>query len=104
MSGFGIGINNNAPDEGRIKGTSIEIACACWYTSKGVATPFMIKYIDDNGEVQSIKDIKVNYMENKNYSGIPSLEYDCRLVCQSTFINAKLLFLKNENIWKLILK
>jgi hypothetical protein len=104
MSCFGIGINNNAPDEGNIKGTRIEIACACWFTSKGMTTPFMIKYMDENGEIQSIRNIRVNYMESKNYSGLSSLEYDCTIINQDIIMYMKLIYFKEDNKWVMVIK
>ena len=34
MSAFGIGINNQSTNSGGIRGTQMEISCACWFTNQ----------------------------------------------------------------------
>ena len=99
MSAFGIGINTQSTESGKIRGTQIEIACACWFTSLGKPTPYMIKFKDDNDEIQTVKEIFVKYMEQKNYSGIPSLEYLCTIVINNIQHEVKLIFFKDECKW-----
>ncbi|MBU5332399.1 hypothetical protein [Anaerocolumna aminovalerica] len=34
MSAFGIGTNTQRTDAGKIRGTQIDIACACWFAGQ----------------------------------------------------------------------
>ncbi|MDU6264205.1 MAG: hypothetical protein E6600_06840 [Anaerocolumna aminovalerica] len=99
MSAFGIGTNTQSTNDGEIHGTQMEIACACWFTSQRKPTPYLIKFIDENGEIQTVREIKVIYMEPKNYSGIPSLEYTCEMVINEIRHNIKLIFFMQECRW-----
>lgn len=103
MSAFGIGINTQGTNAGEIRGKQIEIACACWFTSNGKTIPYTIKYQDENGEIQTINEIIVKYLEEKNYSGIPSVEYDCTLFHGEISKQVKLIFFKEECRWVMIL-
>ena len=103
MSAFGIGINTQNTNAGRIRGKQIEIACACWFTSSGKTIPYMIKYQDVNGEIQTIHEITVKTLEEKNYSGIPSVEYNCILSYEEVSKHVKLIFFKEECRWVMIL-
>ncbi|WP_313133721.1 hypothetical protein [Anaerocolumna sp.] len=99
MSAFGIGINSQSTNDGEIQGNQLEIACACWFTSQKRAIPYMIKFIDENSEMQTVREIKVIYTEPKNYSGIPSLEYTCEIVINEIRHNVKLIFFMHECKW-----
>lgn len=102
--GFGIGINTNPADAGSIKGTQIPIACECWFTSTGKVLPLMFKVQDANQEIQIIHGIHVRHIEEKNYSGIPSLEYDCIINIQGVSCSVKLIFFKEDCRWVMVLK
>lgn len=99
MSGFGIGTNTQKTNAGKIRGTQKEIACFCWFTSTGKSIPSLIKFEDENGELQTVKDIHVKHTEAKNYSGIPSLEYLCSIVINNTIHEVKLIFFQDECRW-----
>lgn len=99
MSAFGIGVNTQAPDAGAIRGNQIDIACACWFTSQKKPVPYMIKFIDENGEIQTVREIRVNCVETKNYSGIPSLEYVCTITTNGIMHDVKLIFFQIECKW-----
>lgn len=96
---FGIGVNSKEADCGKIKGTQTEIACKCWFTSKGRAVPMMIKVQDESGMIRTVDEIHVNYAEERNYAGVPTVEYDCLLGYQGACRNVKLVFFKNECRW-----
>lgn len=98
MSAFGIGINTKGTNAGEIRGTQIEIACACWFTSKGRTIPYRIKFQDENGELQTINKINVSYLEEKNYAGIPSVEYTCSIIYDMHY-DVKLIFFKQDCRW-----
>ena len=48
---FGIGTETAPSNAGKLKGDRKEIACQCWFTSKGDSIPLMIKFIDEQGRM-----------------------------------------------------
>lgn len=84
-----------------VRGRQKEIACECWCTSKGEITPLMIKLKDEDGEVQTIRDIQVHSQTKRRYAGAPSIEYDCTLTCNNKNIRACLIFYQTEGRWVL---
>ena len=99
MSAFGIGTNSEKANAGAVKGTQKEIACECWFTTKGKMIPLMIKVEDEDGEIRVIKHIDVHHQEAKRYAGIPSIEFDCTFTILSQVIEAKLIYYQTENRW-----
>lgn len=99
MAAFGIGTNSGKTDAGAVKGTQKEIACECWFTSKGKMIPLMIKVEDEDGVIRVIKQINVHHQEAKKYAGIPSIEFDCTLIILAQAIKAKLIYYQTENRW-----
>ena len=91
-------------ETGLLRGTQREIACECWCTSTGKITPLMIKLKDEEGQIQTIRDITVHTQTKKRYAGIPSIEYDCTLVIRDRYIRAWLIFFQTEGRWVLNLR
>ncbi len=60
---FGIGMNSRGADAGGVRGIQREIACECWFTSTGKATPLMLKIQDEDGKIQTIREIIVHSQE-----------------------------------------
>jgi len=96
---FGIGINAQRADAGTVKGRQKEVACECWFTTEGKITPRLIKLQDEEGEVQTIREIRIHSQEKKIYAGIPSIEYDCTLVNGGRSMRARLIYYVTENRW-----
>lgn len=96
---FGIGTNTQKTNAGKLKGIQMSIACECWFTSKGESKPLMIKFEDEEGVIQTVREIQVHYVEEKNYSGIGSREYDCTMVWKEQAILVKLIYFKEECRW-----
>lgn len=96
--GFGIGINTKATNASEIRVNQIEIACACWFTSKGKTIPYRIKFQAENGELQTIDNIHIKCTETKNYAGIPSVEYTCSIIYDMHY-DVKLIFFKDRCKW-----
>lgn len=96
---FGIGTNTSPADAGRVRGTQKKIACECWFTSTGKIMPLMLKIQDEDGEIQTIRDITVHSQEKKRYTGIPSIEYDCTLVLHGQRVRARLIYYQSESQW-----
>lgn len=58
--GIVIGTNSNNGDAGIVRGIQKEVACECWCSSKEDVIPLMIKLMDEDGEMQVIRDIMVH--------------------------------------------
>lgn len=97
---FGIGIPSRQPDrEINIRGTQKKVACECWFTSTGRIIPLMLKMEDGDGEIRTIREIKVHSQEKKMYAGVPSMEYDCSLFAWNREIRGWLIYYPTENRW-----
>ncbi len=99
---FGIGTNTEKADAGFIKGKQREIACECWFTSKGRVTPLMLKIEDEDGEIRTVRQIQVLTQEEKRYAGVRSLEFDCVITILEQKIDVQLIYYKEENRWTLV--
>ncbi len=99
---FGINIHSRKPDrEPWIRGTQKKIACECWFTSTGRMIPLMLKIEDEDGQIQTIRKIKVHSQEKRMYAGVPSMEYDCTLFAWNREIRVWLIYYQTENRWVL---
>ena len=101
---FGIGTNTQNADAGEVRGIQKEIACDCWFTTTKKIIPRLLKVKDEDGEIRVIKQITVHSQENKNYCGIPSIEFDCTLTILEQAIPAKLIYYQTESRWVLNLR
>lgn len=99
---FGIGMNTQQADAGLIKGKQREIACQCWFSSKGRVIPLMLKIEDEDGEIRTIRHIEVLTQEEKRYAGVRSLEFDCIITILGQKIGVQLIYYKEENRWVLV--
>lgn len=99
---FGIGANTQAAVSSPVKGKQREIACQCWFTSKGKVTPLMLKVQDEDGEIRTVRQIQVHSQEEKLYAGVPSIEFDCTITILEQPINVWLIYYKEENKWVLV--
>ena len=96
---FGIGTETAPSNAGKLKGDRKEIACQCWFTSKGDSIPLMIKFIDEQGSIRCVKDIEVLYSEKKYFAGIQTMEYGCKLRYNNTIRDVNLIFMQEECKW-----
>lgn len=102
--GMGIGINSQKPDEGRIRGRQNSVACYVWFTSRGEVMPKMIKFCDEDGEIHTIQHVHVVSREQKNYCGIPTLEFCCSAEIAAVRYDFLLLYYTERQEWKLLWK
>ena len=64
---FGIGTNTQDADAGEVRGEQREVACECWFTSKGRIIPRMLKVQEEdrirprNRWKGSLRDIRRNH-------------------------------------------
>ena len=96
---FGIGAHSSGADAGSVRGTQKRIGCQCWFTSTGRIMPLMLKIQDENGEIQTIREITVHSQEKKRYAGVPAMEYDCTRVLHGQSIRVWLIYYQAENRW-----
>lgn len=77
MGAFGIGTNVKEIDSGELRGKTYKAACELWVTSVGRILPKYLEFEGDDGTIQPVKNIRLKYTEDKNYSGIPTKECNC---------------------------
>lgn len=80
----------------------MEIACECWFTSKGKVQPLMLKYQDEQGEIHTIKEILVHSREDKNLMSSPCIEFVATINCHGIYMEVMLVFYKKENKWVMV--
>ena len=98
---MGIGINDEQPDDGVLRGREEDVACGVWFTSTGATMPKIIKFRDSAGEIHTLQGIRVLTTERKNYCGISTIEYACDTVigaCRQPFL---LLYYIERQEWKI---
>ncbi len=98
---FGTGISAQGTDAGEVRGLQKEIACGCWFTSKGKIKPFLIKMEDEDGEILTVQVLEIYSQEKKNYAGTPSVEFNIGIELQNRFRRVKLIYYQSENRWVL---
>lgn len=96
---FQIDFSLQDTDSGELCKRQLPVACGCWFTSTGKPIPRLIKFQDENGELQTIQTIRVDYQEEKRYSGIPFHEFGCRILFHGLWVQVRLLYMKEENRW-----
>lgn len=99
---FGIGTNTQKADSGPVRGKQREVACQCWFTSKGRITPLMLKIQDEDGEIRTVKQIRIHSQEEKMYAGVASVAFDCTITILEQQIEVRLIYYKAENRWVLV--
>ena len=52
-------------ENGVLRGIQREIACECWFTSKGRTIPKLIKLMDEEGSLHIVRDIQLLTAEEK---------------------------------------
>ncbi len=97
---FQTGDTVKEPDAGVVRGKPLPVACECWFTSSGKIMPLMIKVQnEDDGEIITIRNIQVNYYERKNYAGVPTDEFDCRISLLGQKFDVKLVHYLTDSKW-----
>ena len=99
---FGMANNTQQSNTGIVRKKEMEIACECWFTSKGKMQPLMFKYQDEQGEIHTIKEIQVLSIEEKNLMVSPYTEFGVTINCQGIYMEAKLIFYKKECRWVMV--
>lgn len=100
---FGIGTNAQMTNAGEIKGERKEIACQCWFTSTGSSIPLMIKFEDEDGVIQTVKNLRVIYAQKKLYAGVRTTEYACEMEYRDCVRNIRLIFIQEDCKWLMVI-
>lgn len=99
---FRLGDVADHTESGKIKGIQREIACDCWFTSKGKTMPRIIKIMDEEGMVHTIHEIEVLFSEEKTYSGIQTVEHVCKICLGGRMETVKLIYTKENCKWIIV--
>lgn len=100
--GFGIGVYESDIYSGEIKGKIYHVACKAWFTSTCNLRPLSLKFEGDDGIIQSISNIDIKSVEDKNYSGLPSKEYACTAIIGGIIHEFKLIFYIDACKWIMV--
>lgn len=101
--GFQLGKIAEETNHGILKGIQREIACDCWFTSKGKTIPRAIKVMDEEGMVHNIEPVEVLFSEEKTYSGIPTVEHVCNIALGGRKETIKLVYSKHNCKWTIVI-
>lgn len=58
------------------RGRQMDVACECWFTSRGETMPLALKFPDENGEIVMVKKIQVDWTEKNITAGSPRWSMD----------------------------
>ena len=79
---------------------SQEVACLCWFPTKGQPIPISFKFKDEEGDIHSVKDIDIlgitNVMQGK--------EFRCEAIFDDRKRNFELMFFTSDCRWILSMK
>ncbi|MCI8892147.1 MAG: thioredoxin family protein [Eubacterium sp.] len=100
--GFQLGNIIEKREHGVLHGIQREIACECWFTSSGRSIPKIIKVMDDDGLLHTIRDIELFTTEEKTYCGIRTIEHLCRIRLRGRTGLVKLIYTKESCRWTII--
>ncbi len=100
--GFQLGSIIEQTEHGVLHGIQREIACECWFTSGGKSIPKIIKVMDEEGFLYTIRDIELLATEEKNYCGIQTVEHLCRIRLRGRSGIVKLIYTKENCRWTIL--
>ena len=102
--GFVVSSGTEILEEKGIQGCWQKVAVDCWFTSTGRAIPRMVKYEDQDGCLQVLRDIQVIKQDQKNYAGVYCQRFDCRAVVDGMEREFVLLFHIREHTWDMVIR
>ena len=100
--GFRLGEIADKTESGPLRGIQREIACECWFTSKGKSIPKLIKVMDEEGMVHTINEIRLLTTQEKAYAGIPTVEHLCQINLGGRMETVKLVYTKESCRWVIV--
>lgn len=95
----------DTPDSSMPQGKMYHIAVLAWFRSAGnvAPAPMLFKFQDDNGDLQVVRELTVHYSEEKNYSGIPSVEYGCEAIVGGLIRTFKIIYYLEAKKWIMLI-
>ena len=84
-------------------GKKIDIACQCWFTASGDPTPIMLKYKDENEEIQTVRDIFVMRKEKLFPGCSPTTEFLCKIEFNGIERKVILKFSHSSGRWEMVI-
>lgn len=99
---FKLGDIIETTNSGTLRGIQREIACDCWFTSRGKSFPRIIKIMDEQGIIHTVSEIEILFTEEKNYSGIATIEHMCRIYFEGKKALVKLIYNKENCKWSIV--
>lgn len=100
--GFIAGSGTEILEERGIRGRRQKVAVDCWFTSTGRVIPRMVKYEDEEGCLQVLRDIRITGQEQKKYAGIYCQRFDCETAVEGRKYEFTLLFHCREHTWDMV--
>lgn len=100
--GFRLGDITEKTEAGALRGTRLQVACDCWFTSGGRTIPRLIKLMDEEGVLHMIPVVQLLSSEQKNYSGIHTVEHICRIPVGDREETVRLIFTNENCQWALV--
>lgn len=97
--GFQLGEIAEHKEHGILRGIQREIACECWFTSNGRSIPKLIKVMDEDGILHTIRNIQLLTSEEKTYSGVQTVEHLCKIFLNGRAEVVKLTYTKENCKW-----
>lgn len=99
---FRLGDIADRTENGALRGIQREIACECWFTSNGKSIPKLIKVMDQEGMLHTIREVQLLSSEEKTYCGISTVEHLCRVNLGGIMETVKLIFTKESCKWSIV--
>lgn len=101
--GFAVGAETEKLHEKAVRGRCRKAAVGCWFTASGKAIPQLVKYEDEEGCLQVLRDIRVLCSEQKYFAGILSRKYKCSTVVERREQEFLLMYYPETNRWDMVL-
>ena len=87
----------------QIPGTQLNAAVDCWFTSEGKTIPRFCKIEGTEGELITIRNIRILKEEQKIYAGIPSKKHWCEAEHNRVMMRFFLVFYSEDCVWKIVI-
>lgn len=100
---MGYAADQGSDMQGRfVRGRYRKAAVDCWFTSSGQGIPRLVKYEDDEGCLQTLRNIQVLQREQQHYGGLWTRRYACRTAVEGRTVDFLLLYHAESNSWELV--
>lgn len=100
--GFKVSASEEELQEKQIQGQYHKVAVDCWFTATGRMIPQLVKYMEVDGTLHTIRNIHVKNREQKHYAGILSQKFNCNVVIDGYEKEIVLLFNPKMGLWDMV--